>query len=31
MSISKQIENLISLGLEIEDKDYAKSVLNRIS
>ena len=31
ISISKQIENLISLGLEIEDKDYAKSVLNRVS
>ena len=31
MKASKQIENLISLGLQIEDKDYAKSVLNRIS
>ena len=31
MSISKQIENLISLDLEIEDKNYAKSVLNRVS
>ena len=31
MSISKQIENLISLDLEIEDKNYAKSVLDRVS
>ena len=31
IDVNEQIENLISLDLEIEDKDYAKSVLNRIS
>lgn len=29
--VNEQIENLISLDLQIEDKDYAKSVLNRVS
>lgn len=31
ISIDKQIENLVSLGLEIEDTSYAKDVLNRVS
>ena len=31
ISIDKQIENLVSLGLEIKDTSYAKDVLNRIS
>ena len=31
IDVNEQIENLISLDLEIEDKDYAKSVLNRVS
>ena len=31
IDVNEQIENLISLGLEIEDKGYAKSVLNRVS
>ena len=31
IDVNEQIENLISLNLEIEDKDYAKSVLNRVS
>ena len=31
IDLKEQIENLISLGLEIEDKGYAKSVLNRVS
>lgn len=31
IDVSKQIENLISLGLEIEDKDYAINVLNKVS
>ncbi len=31
IDVSKQIENLISLGLEIEDKNYAESLLNRVS
>ncbi|URN40687.1 Abi family protein [Peptoniphilus genitalis] len=30
IDVSKQIENLISLGLEIEDKNYAESLLNRV-
>ena len=31
IDVNEQIENLISLNLQIEDKDYAKSVLNRVS
>ena len=31
IDVSKQIENLIYLGLEIEDKNYAESLLNRVS
>ena len=31
IDLNEQIENLISLGLEIEDKGYVKSVLNRVS
>ena len=31
IDVSKQIDNLISLGLEIEDKDYAINVLNKVS
>ena len=31
IDINEQIENLISLDLEIEDKDYVKSVLKRVS
>ena len=31
IDLNEQIENLISLGLVIEDKGYAKSVLNRVS
>ena len=31
IDVNEQIENLISLDLQIEDKDYAKSVLNRVS
>ena len=31
IDVNKQIENLISLGLEIEDEHYAKNVLNRVS
>ncbi|MDK6471811.1 Abi family protein [Gardnerella vaginalis] len=31
ISIDKQIENLVSLGLEIKDTSYAKDVLNRVS
>lgn len=31
ISIGKQIENLVSLGLEIKDTSYAKDVLNRVS
>ena len=31
IDVSKQIENLISLGLQIEDKNYAESVFNRLS
>lgn len=31
IDLNEQIENLISLGLEIEDKGYAKSMLNRVS
>ena len=31
IDVNEQIENLISLDLKIEDKDYAKSVLNRVS
>ena len=31
IDVNEQIENLISLDLQIEDKDYAKSVLSRVS
>ena len=31
IDLNEQIENLISLGLEIEDRNYAKNVLNRVS
>lgn len=31
IDVNEQIENLISLDLQIEDKDYAKIVLNRVS
>ncbi|WP_246829168.1 hypothetical protein [Peptoniphilus sp. HMSC075B08] len=31
IDVSKQIENLICLGLQIEDIDYVESVLNRVS
>ncbi len=31
IDVNEQIENLISLNLQIKDKDYAKSVLNRVS
>ena len=31
IDVNEQIENLISLDLEIENKDCAKSVLNRVS
>lgn len=31
IDVDKQIENLISLGLHIEDKNYAKNVLSRVS
>ena len=31
IDVNEQIENLISLDLQIGDKDYAKSVLNRVS
>ena len=31
IGVNEQIENLISLDLQIEDKDYTKSVLNRVS
>ena len=31
IDVNDQIENLISLDLQIEDKDYAKSVLSRVS
>ena len=31
IGIDKQIENLVSLGLEIKDTSYAKDVLNRVS
>ena len=31
IDVDKQIENLISLGLQIEDKNYAKNVLSRVS
>lgn len=31
IDLNEQIENLISLGLEIEDGNYAKNVLNRVS
>ena len=31
IDIDKQIENLVSLGLQIEDRSYAKSVLSRVS
>lgn len=31
IDLNEQIENLISLGLEIEDEGYAKSMLNRVS
>lgn len=31
IDVNKQIENLIGLGLKIENRDYAKSVLNRVS
>lgn len=31
IDLNEQIENLISLGLVIEYKGYAKSVLNRVS
>ena len=31
IDINQQIENLISLGLEIEDGTHAKNVLNRVS
>lgn len=31
IDVDKQIENLISLGLQIEDRNYAKSVLKRVS
>lgn len=31
IDLDNQIENLISLGLIIEDREYAKSVLKRVS
>lgn len=31
IDVNEQMENLISLDLQIEDKDYAKSVLSRVS
>ena len=31
IDVNEQIENLISLDLQLEDKDYAKSVLSRVS
>ena len=31
IDVSKQIENLISLGLQIKNKNYAESALNRVS
>ena len=31
IGVNEQIENLIALDLQIEDKDYAKSVLSRVS
>lgn len=31
IDVNKQIENLIALGLKIENRNYAKSVLNRVS
>lgn len=30
IDINKQVENLISLGLEIEDRNYAENVPNRV-
>ena len=30
IDINKQVENLISIGLEIEDRNYAENVPNRV-
>lgn len=31
IDLEEQVENLIGIGLRIEDKEYAKNILNRVS